>query len=111
MAQTREHPVVTFVMSALSYFNIAGAGGPGVLLRVPRSSASSLTCAKRLGRPLPDAGMPKAAHASEVTVLTDIPNIGQSIAQDLIGLGIVTPAQVATMNPVAIYDGLRTPMG
>lgn len=55
--------------------------------------------------------MPKAAHASQAKVLTDIPNIGKSIAQDLIGLGIVTPAQVATMNPVAVYDSLRTPMG
>jgi DNA transformation protein len=55
--------------------------------------------------------MPKAVHASEARVLTDIPNIGKSIAQDLVGLGIVTPAQVATMDPMAMYDGLRTPMG
>jgi len=56
-------------------------------------------------------GMPKAAHASEARVLTDIPNIGKSIAQDLRGLGLHTPADVAAMDPVAMYDALRTPMG
>lgn len=35
--------------------------------------------------------MAKAAQASQVRLLTDIPNIGKSIAQDLIGLGIRTP--------------------
>ena len=55
--------------------------------------------------------MPKAAHASEAWVLTDIPNIGKSIAQDLRGLGVSTPSDVAAMDPVAMYDALRTPMG
>jgi hypothetical protein len=55
--------------------------------------------------------MPKAAHASEARVLTDIPNIGKSIAQDLRGLGVSTPADVAAMDPIAMYDALRTPMG
>ena len=55
--------------------------------------------------------MPKAAHASQVKVLTDIPNIGKSIAQDLHGLGVNTPAQVAAMDPIKLYDALRTPMG
>ena len=55
--------------------------------------------------------MTKAAHASQAKVLTDIPNIGKSIAQDLRGLGITTPAQVAAMDPMAMYDALRTPMG
>ena len=55
--------------------------------------------------------MPKAAHASEAHVLTDIPNIGKSIAQDLRGLGVTTPAQVAAMEPIAMYDALRTPLG
>ena len=32
--------------------------------------------------------MAKAMHAEQVQKLTDIPNIGVSIAQDLIGLGI-----------------------
>ncbi len=55
--------------------------------------------------------MPKAAHASQARKLTDIPNIGVSIAQDLRGLGLYTPADVAAMDPVATYDRLRTPMG
>lgn len=55
--------------------------------------------------------MPKATHASEVRVLTDIPNIGKSIAQDLRGLGVNTPADAAAMDPVATYEALRTPMG
>lgn len=44
-------------------------------------------------------------------MLTDIPSIGKSIAQDLRGLGVSTPAQVAAMDPIATYDVLRTPMG
>ena len=55
--------------------------------------------------------MPKAAHASLALVLTDIPNVGKSIAGDLRGLGVHTPADVAAMDPIAIYDALRTPMG
>ena len=55
--------------------------------------------------------MPKAATASQARVLTDIPNIGKSIAQDLRGLGIQTPAQVKAMDPVAVFEALRTPMG
>lgn len=53
----------------------------------------------------------KATTASEVRVLTDIPNVGISIAGDLRGLGVNTPADVAAMDPVAMYDALRTPMG
>ena len=55
--------------------------------------------------------MAKAAHASQAKVLTDIPNIGVSIAGDLRGLGVNTPAEVAAMDPIAMYDALRTPMG
>jgi hypothetical protein len=55
--------------------------------------------------------MAKAQHAAQVKVLTDIPNIGKSIAQDLISLGVHTPAQVKAMDPIAMYDALRTPMG
>lgn len=55
--------------------------------------------------------MPKAAHASQARVLTDIPNIGKSIAGDLRGLGVNTPADVAAMDPIATYEALRTPMG
>jgi hypothetical protein len=32
--------------------------------------------------------MPKAQHAVQAKVLTDIPNIGKSRAQDLQGLGV-----------------------
>jgi Pathogenicity locus len=55
--------------------------------------------------------MPKAQHAAQAKVLTDIPNIGKSIAQDLQGLGIHTPADVAAMDPLQMYEALRTPMG
>lgn len=55
--------------------------------------------------------MPKAVQAVEARVLTDIPNIGKSIAQDLRGLGVYTPAQVAAIDPIAMYDALRTPVG
>ncbi|MDH4450321.1 MAG: helix-hairpin-helix domain-containing protein [Rhodoferax sp.] len=55
--------------------------------------------------------MPKAAHASLARVLTDIPNIGKSIAGDLRGLGVNTPADVAAMDPIATYEALRTSMG
>lgn len=55
--------------------------------------------------------MPKAVHAAQARVLTDIPNIGRSIAQDLLALGIRTPAQVKAMDALAIFEGLRTPMG
>ncbi|EGI78411.1 helix-hairpin-helix domain-containing protein [Hylemonella gracilis] len=55
--------------------------------------------------------MPKALNAAQARVLTDIPNIGRSMAQDLISLGIRTPAEVRTMDPWATYEQLRGPMG
>ena len=55
--------------------------------------------------------MSKANTAVQARVLTDIPNIGASIAKDLRGLGIQTPADVAAMDPVAVYEALRGPMG
>jgi DNA transformation protein len=55
--------------------------------------------------------MPKALHAKQVRVLTDIPNIGKSMAEDLRDLGIVTPELVRTMDPMAAYEQLRDPMG
>ncbi len=55
--------------------------------------------------------MPKANTCTEARVLTDIPNIGASIAQDLRGLGINTPADVKKMDPVSVYEALRGPMG
>jgi hypothetical protein len=53
----------------------------------------------------------KATTADEARVLTDIPNIGKSMAGDLRGLGVHTPADVKAMDPIAMYESLRTPMG
>ena len=55
--------------------------------------------------------MPKADTAAKVRKLTDIPNIGDSIAQNLMDLGIGTPEAVKSMDPVASFDALRSPMG
>ena len=55
--------------------------------------------------------MTKASNASQARELTDIPNIGKSIAQDLRAIGVNTPVDVKTMNPMAIYEALRKPMG
>ena len=55
--------------------------------------------------------MPKALCADQAMRLTDIPNIGRSIAADLRQMGIHTPQDVRGMDPVAIYEALRTPMG
>ena len=41
--------------------------------------------------------MPKAATAQQAVKLTDIPNIGPSIAADLKGLGVHAPTDVSTM--------------
>lgn len=43
--------------------------------------------------------------------LEDIPNIGKSIASDLRSLGIRTPAQLATRDPLATYRSLSDSMG
>jgi Pathogenicity locus len=43
--------------------------------------------------------------------LEDLPNIGTSIASDLRGLGIDSPAELATQDPLATYLRLTTPMG
>ena len=55
--------------------------------------------------------MPKAVIAAQAVQLTDIPNIGRSIAADLVQAGIRTPQDVRSMDPAAIYEALRTPMG
>jgi Pathogenicity locus len=43
--------------------------------------------------------------------LEDLPNIGSSIANDLHALGIHSPAELATHDPLAIYLRLSSPMG
>ncbi len=53
----------------------------------------------------------KAETASAARDLTDIPNIGSSLAADLRSAGIRTPDDVARMDPVAVYHGLSAPMG
>lgn len=55
--------------------------------------------------------MAKAAHADEVRKLTDIPNIGVSLAADLQSVGVHTPAEVKRMNALEKYEALRDPMG
>ncbi|MGH8858841.1 MAG: helix-hairpin-helix domain-containing protein [Polaromonas sp.] len=55
--------------------------------------------------------MAKAQTAEAVRVLTDIPNIGVSLAADLQSLGILTPLDVKCMDPLAAYESLRGPMG
>ena len=55
--------------------------------------------------------MSKAETAETVRTLIDIPNIGVSMAQDLCSLGLTTPEDVKHMDPLAVYDALRTPMG
>jgi len=47
-------------------------------------------------------------HASR---LEDIPNIGKSIASDLRSLGILTPQQLATRDPLQTYLALSGNMG
>ena len=59
------------------------------------------TLARRTRRPRPRAG--KARRAAEARVLTDIPNIGPSIAGDLRRLGITQPRQLAGRDPIALY--------
>ena len=55
--------------------------------------------------------MAKAGHADLASKLTDIPNIGVSLAADLQSIGICTPDDVRRMDPLAAYESLRTPMG
>jgi hypothetical protein len=43
--------------------------------------------------------------------LEDIPNIGKSIASDLRSLGILTPQQLATRDPLKTYLALSGHMG
>ena len=54
--------------------------------------------------------MAKAMHAEQVQKLTDIPNVGKSIAQDLIGLRMRTPKPkpkpVKAMDPVTTFEAV-----
>lgn len=44
------------------------------------------------------------------TRLEDLPNIGKSIANDLRGLGILTPQALARRSPLKVYLELGAPM-
>jgi len=44
--------------------------------------------------------------ATEARTLTDIPNIGPAIADDLRIIGIEAPSQLAGRDPYALYDEL-----
>ena len=43
--------------------------------------------------------------------LEDLPNIGKAIAADLRSLGILSPAQLASHEPLATYHALAAVMG
>ncbi|HDQ41768.1 MAG TPA: mitomycin resistance protein [Desulfonatronum sp.] len=43
--------------------------------------------------------------------LTDLPNIGRAMAEDLRQLGIRQPAQLAGMDPLEMYDRLCATIG
>ena len=55
--------------------------------------------------------MTKVSSAQSATRLEDIPNIGKSIANDLRHVGIHSPSDVKEMEPLQVFDLLRTPMG
>ena len=55
--------------------------------------------------------MAKASDAAGARVLTDILNIGVSLAADLRSVGVRTPADVKRMNALTAYEALRGPMG
>jgi hypothetical protein len=49
---------------------------------------------------------PAKVQRERLNRLTDLPNVGPSIAQDLKLIGISTPAQLKGQNPVPLYDNL-----
>jgi DNA transformation protein len=53
----------------------------------------------------------RTSATSQPNQLEDIPNIGKSIASDLRSLGIRTPQQLATRNPLRTYLSLSGHMG
>ncbi|MFM6927380.1 MAG: helix-hairpin-helix domain-containing protein [Bdellovibrio sp.] len=55
--------------------------------------------------------MRKAKHASEVSELEQIPNVGASIAKDLRAIGILKPTQLKGQDGIALYYKLEKVMG
>lgn len=55
--------------------------------------------------------MPKASSAAQALRLTDIPNIGVSIAADLVGLGIRQPRDLVGLDPYDLYARINRETG
>ncbi|MGC9351045.1 MAG: helix-hairpin-helix domain-containing protein [Sulfurovum sp.] len=49
---------------------------------------------------------PKKVVREKTIKLTDLPNIGKSLAKDLKDIGIDTPAKLEGKDPYALYQGL-----
>ena len=49
---------------------------------------------------------PAKVIRNQVFALTDLPNIGRAMAEDLERLGIRAPAQLTGRDPYALYDAL-----
>ncbi len=49
---------------------------------------------------------PKKVDRSRIARLTDMPNVGKSIAADFESLGITDPGQLAGRCPFALYEAL-----
>lgn len=49
---------------------------------------------------------PAKVRRDRLNRLTDLPNIGPSISEDLVRIGITTPDQLVGKNPVALYESL-----
>ena len=85
--------------------------GPLPLVRAaargkPRGPTGVALCPAPTPRP-PRAPRPlKARSANECEVLEQLPNIGPSIAGDLRRLGVVHPRDLATCDPMQLYQGL-----
>lgn len=61
----------------------------------------------RIGRAPRKSRKTKAASAAQAQVLTDIPNIGASIAEDLRGIGIGEPRHLIGRDPYELYRRLN----
>jgi Pathogenicity locus len=58
-----------------------------------------------------DGHMELAQATKMLTKLTDLPNIGNAIAADLIAIGICSPADLDGQNLLKIFNELKTVMG
>ena len=54
---------------------------------------------------------PSKTNRSKTHVLTDLPNIGPSIADDLRAVGILAPLDLVGKNPLELYDRLNEVTG